>query len=803
MTPSQVQYMETKTLSSRPVLFVDGLSYFEETNRERLAAVLITRDKELIPEVSKKLAIYLRGKASNIYENTLKRSNPWGRFYGKGLANMNCESRNTAIRDLYYDLDIRCCAYSLLSFVLAKDYPTVRFSYIDEVAKNRDNLIKQYGTSKKHYNVMLFYEDAVPRNDFDRGLKDDVARAHDLIRKSNRVLSDFVKRRKAKDPSMGSFLSYYTQEVETRLMSSVIEYLWNCTELLDDPVSGNKVFAYEYDGIKILRRNVQDIDQVLAQINGFVRDELGFKGVEFVDKPMNKFFELSEEDMEKGRKYLESLEVVPTELMDMASMLGRMDVTVALLLDKYYKGRIVHQFNVWYFFDGCKWNRFEKTPHLLKKMLPNMIRPLGKELLIRYEELKPVSSDPDDWSPAERAYHTFDSRFQNLKSRLDDNKELREIIDYMRSYFNDESIQFDRKPFLLGFNNGVYDLEKDEFREHRYEDYLTMSVGYDFVTHRNPELEKEVNDVLGKVQTDPERRTFLLTVLATGLCGLCVESFHIFNGNGRNGKGFIDEFVMRTLGDEYGYYAEPALVTKEMGSVSGPNPQVANISKKRLIICKEPEPGARITSFYKSITGGGKLNARKCHSNDTTVHQDCTLCIECNTRPLFKETPQMADEIRIKDILFDSNFMGNVDDYKNKIFIPDPRLKTTEWQDAHRMSFMWILIEHFKLFRDTDYRIDLLVPESVRLRSKKYLEQNNPICSVWDMALVATNDPLSALKLSEVVKHLKFVARIEGFTDIQCRQITRDTVAKHMIDTGLEGYNKKEAVLYGHNLVFE
>jgi phage/plasmid-associated DNA primase len=261
---------------------------------------------------------------------------------------------------------------------------------------------------------------------------------------------------------------------------------------------------------------------------------------------------------------------------------------------------------------------------------------------------------------------------------------------------------------------------------------------------------------------------------------------------------------MRTLGD-YGYYAEPSLITKDMGSVSGPNPQAANISRKRIVILKEPEAGARITSFYKSLTGGGQLNARKCHSNDTTVYQDLTLCCECNTRFMFKETPQVADYIRIKDILFDSNFTHHEDDYDQKLFVPDPTLKTTEWQDSHRMSFMWILIDHYRHFRDAKYRIDTLVPESVRQRSKQYLEQNNPISGVFDIALEkagAADQHEIRVAIREVVKHIKYVARQQGYSDIQCRDVTRESMIRWLLKHGHD-VSPDGTMLRGYQLQFE
>lgn len=251
--------METKTLSSRPNLFLDGLTCHEETDRERVAAVVTT----LEPQARTAILQYLRGTTSNLNETTYKKTQAWGRCYGKGLATLCRKTRNTAVHDIYYDLDIRCCALSILACVLEKDYPTMRFSYIDEVARNRDSLCLRYGVEKTHWNVLLFNQEAQPNNPFEKGLLDDVARAYDLIRKSNRSLNEFVKRRKVKSPTSGCFLTYYLQEVETRILSAVVQHLWEETDLFDDPVTGLKVFAYEYDGIKIRRQNVKDVDMTL------------------------------------------------------------------------------------------------------------------------------------------------------------------------------------------------------------------------------------------------------------------------------------------------------------------------------------------------------------------------------------------------------------------------------------------------------------------------------------------------------------------------------------------------------------
>ena len=48
--------------------------------------------------------------------------------------------------------------------------------------------------------------------------------------------------------------------------------------------------------------------------------------------------------------------------------------------------------------------------------------------------------------------------------------------------------------------------------------------------------------------------------------------------------------------------------------------QRAQMHNKRLIIASEPPAEAKFnTSFIKDMTGGTKINARECHSNETLM----------------------------------------------------------------------------------------------------------------------------------------------------------------------------------------
>ena len=43
-----------------------------------------------------------------------------------------------------------------------------------------------------------------------------------------------------------------------------------------------------------------------------------------------------------------------------------------------------------------------------------------------------------------------------------------------------EKIKFDNNADIIGFDNGVYDLIKHEFRPTKYSDYITITCGYNY-----------------------------------------------------------------------------------------------------------------------------------------------------------------------------------------------------------------------------------------------------------------------------------------------------------------------------------
>ncbi|KAJ3072717.1 hypothetical protein HK102_006180 [Quaeritorhiza haematococci] len=75
--------------------------------------------------------------------------------------------------------------------------------------------------------------------------------------------------------------------------------------------------------------------------------------------------------------------------------------------------------------------------------------------------------------------------------------------------------KLDKNRDLLALSNGVFDLKNDRFCAAEPEDYLTLTVGYNFEAKRDPEIEARVHDFFDKVFPDPKVKEYTLKFLAS------------------------------------------------------------------------------------------------------------------------------------------------------------------------------------------------------------------------------------------------------------------------------------------------
>ena len=68
-----------------------------------------------------------------------------------------------------------------------------------------------------------------------------------------------------------------------------------------------------------------------------------------------------------------------------------------------------------------------------------------------------------------------------------------------------------------------------------------------------------MNELIESIQPHDDERKLYLEILSTGLQGKCLEKFVILNGDGGNGKGLIDDILLKAYGD-YGFVGNNAIL---------------------------------------------------------------------------------------------------------------------------------------------------------------------------------------------------------------------------------------------------
>lgn len=294
------------------------------------------------------------------------------------------------------------------------------------------------------------------------------------------------------------------------------------------------------------------------------------------------------------------------------------------------------------------------------------------------------------------------------------------VITYKEINLKNE-VKFDNKWNLFGFNNVVYDLETGKFRDYEYDDFVSMTTGYDWREPTQDEIDL-IKKLINQIMPKEDERKLYLQVLSTCMSGKCVEKFIIMNGKGGNGKGMIDDLLLNALGN-YGMIGNNSILFET--SKTGSNPEKSNIHKKRCVIFREPPENKKFeNSVIKELTGGGTFSARGHHETNTVKELNLTMILEANKRPLFAEEPTEADARRIIDIYFGSKYTTDLEliDEEKHIYLANEYYKTDEFRKKYKYALLKILMNSYAEYKNNNNIF--LIPQSIKERTTQYLEMS-------------------------------------------------------------------------------
>jgi len=243
------------------------------------------------------------------------------------------------------------------------------------------------------------------------------------------------------------------------------------------------------------------------------------------------------------------------------------DILRYLYTDTYKPSR---NQNVWYSFAKHQWTISD--PH-------NMIT----DISMYYDK---IIQHYKDKKGCKRIVKKCDKIIEKIKNQKFCNKMILSLrfFKFDGRYIEDS---LDKQPYLIGFNNGIYDMESYEFRSGRPTDYVSMSVGYDY----KPEHTKhyaELLQFLEDIQPNEEERHYMLTLCSMSLIGKQIEIFHIWKGTGCNGKSTMAKLLEQTFG-EYHSSVPAKMVCRKNISPWKEQDNLFELSNKRSIIFEKPQ----------------------------------------------------------------------------------------------------------------------------------------------------------------------------------------------------------------------
>lgn len=317
--------------------------------------------------------------------------------------------------------------------------------------------------------------------------------------------------------------------------------------------------------------------------------------------------------------------------------------------------------NLWYRFSNHRW-RLCDSGTVLRIMLSTEIYNLFKEeanAAMRMAEAAGGGSEHPQAIIAEKMNKNAD----RLKTTSFKDAVMKELKDHF--YKENFESMLDEKPNLIGFENGVYDLDAREFRKGMPEDMLTFSTRVNYMEYdpTDPYYD-DINSFFTSVQVKEDLRVYLLKFLASCLHGTVREhSFHIAQGVGSNGKSLTIDFFEKAVGD-YAVKLPVAFLTQKRGHSGAASPEVMRLKGKRFACLQEPGNDERLNvGLMKEVTGGDVIVARGLYKDCIEIKPQFRLLLTANNLP---EVPSADGGTwrRIKLLPFDSRFVEKPDPEK-------------------------------------------------------------------------------------------------------------------------------------------
>ena len=347
--------------------------------------------------------------------------------------------------------------------------------------------------------------------------------------------------------------------------------------------------------------------------------------------------------------------------------------------------------------------------------------------------------------------------YRKIASKLQDIGFKERVMKEAKYLFYDKEFmrRLDENPNLIGFENGVYDLEKGEFRPGRPDDHISMSTRVDYIpwSDKNP-YKKHIDAFFQKVLVNDNVRNYFLKVLSTTVCGFNrEEKFYFCTGVGSNGKSLTFTLLSKALGDYY-LPCPITILTRKRNASNAASPEILKMKGPRGGVFQEPGMDEELNiGIFKELTGNDEIQCRDLYkgSKDMIIFKpQLTPFMACNDMLEIKGQDNGTWR-RVVKIDFASEFLDNPDPNDPLQFKIDETLK--EKIDAWAKPFASYLIHIYM----NDYLTSgkLIEPDEVKVSTNMYRKDQDIFSEYYDNCIEKTPNKNDIIQKRDLFANFK------------------------------------------------
>jgi len=433
------------------------------------------------------------------------------------------------------------------------------------------------------------------------------------------------------------------------------------------------------------------------------------------------------------------------------------DYEFAQLVHFVLKDKYRYSNGRWYIFNGSKWKIMDEEALPLKNdiivKVGGILFSYSSTITLQIAMMQAQSGSPlGESDPLVVKRAILEETLSKLKSYQRKNT----MVNESKLMFRDENFfkELDMNIYLLGFDNGVYDLKEGIFRPVEPDDKISYTTGYNYTGDVIPEIRDVIVRLFEQSLPNPNVRRFMLTFLASSCIGRNKnELFVNLEGTGGNGKGVITTLHDYALGD-YSGTLDSAYLTNIANSQEGHNSKLISIFAKRYVQVNEPPKGKSLNlDFIKGITGNDKFQIRKAHAPDPEEDKVpmFKLVMLCNKMPRIEDPTDGGFRRRYLGVNFPNRFVDREPTRENE-FRADPNIKTKLKDDIrYRQQWMLLMLEYVKEYIAKKEMID--IPTEVEQNSRMILREQDNYSEFVEECMEVTgneNDYVTCKEMSKI-----------------------------------------------------